>query len=39
MNLKFGDFAGDNREVKANRLEIRRASALSVSRLVSRKDI
>jgi hypothetical protein len=30
MNLKFDDFAGDFREVKENRSEIRRASALTV---------
>jgi len=30
MDLKLGDFAGDIREVKANRFEIRRASARCV---------
>jgi len=36
MNLKFGDFAGDNREVKANRLEIRRASDMIVRPLIQK---
>ena len=33
MDLEFDDFAGDNREVEANRFEIRRASARCVSRM------
>jgi len=37
MDLKFGDFAGDYREVKANRFEIRRASAWCVSCYMNEK--